>query len=123
MLPGAGFLYVPRIVEFDNRRAVLHCRGDEDRATQGARRTGFTRAIKAERDVVVDLSELVFADSSLMLDLAALARRLRKRELAVRLRAPQPQILKLLELTGVKNLPGIVLERGVVVERREPLLA
>ena len=35
------------------------------------------RAIRAQTDVVVDLSELVFADASLMVDLAMLARRLR----------------------------------------------
>jgi hypothetical protein len=52
-----------------------------------------------------------------MLDLAALARRLRACERTVRLWAPQPQILKLIELTGVHRLPGISLER------RLPILA
>ncbi|MEO8969535.1 MAG: hypothetical protein ABI427_18630, partial [Solirubrobacteraceae bacterium] len=56
---------------------TLRCRGDEDRNTQGGRRRALTRAIRAQGDVVIDLTELVFADSSLMLDFAVLARRLR----------------------------------------------
>jgi anti-anti-sigma regulatory factor len=61
---------------------------------------------------VVDLSELSFADSSLMLDLAALARRLRHAGRTLRLTRPQPQILRLIELVGLDRLPGIELEPG-----------
>src|ERR1700755_3433897 len=79
------------IVDFDDTAATLRCCGDEDRSTQGIRRPALVRAIRAETDVVVDLSELVFADSSVMLDLAVLARRLRVRGRMVRLRGAQPQ--------------------------------
>lgn len=65
------------------------------------------RAIHAERDVVVDLSELVFADASLMLDFAMLARRLRARGRAVLLRGAQPQIRTLIELVGLHRLAGV----------------
>jgi anti-anti-sigma regulatory factor len=60
--------------------------------------------------VVVDLSELVFADSSLMLDFAMLARRLRAQGRAIRLRGAQPQVRKLIEIMGLHRLPGIKLE-------------
>jgi anti-anti-sigma regulatory factor len=60
--------------------------------------------------VVVDLSELSFADSSLMIDLALLARRLRVRGRAVWLRGAQPQIVTLIELMGLHRLPGVRLE-------------
>ena len=86
------------IVDYEPQPAVLHCRGDEDRATQSLRRQAFARALTSARDVVVDLSELSFADSSLMLDLAALARRLRHAGRTLRLTSPQPQILRLIEL-------------------------
>jgi anti-anti-sigma regulatory factor len=56
------------------------------------------------------LSELAFADTSLMLDLATLARRLRRRGRAVRLRGPQPQIMALIELVGLQRLPGVTVE-------------
>ena len=59
---------------------------------------------------MVDLSELVFADSSLMLDLAVLSRRLRTRGRALRLHGAQPQIRTLIEMVGLHRLPGITLE-------------
>jgi hypothetical protein len=52
----------------------------------------------------------VFADPSLMLDLAMLARRLRVRGAAILLRGAQPQILTLIELMGMHRLPGVRLE-------------
>jgi anti-anti-sigma regulatory factor len=60
--------------------------------------------------VVVDLSELVFADTSLMLDLAMLARRLRVRGSAVLIRGARPHIRKLIEMMGMHKLPGVRLE-------------
>jgi anti-anti-sigma regulatory factor len=60
--------------------------------------------------VVVDLSELEFADSSLMVDLAVLARRLRARGRTTRLRGAQPQIVALIELVGLHRMPGVRLE-------------
>jgi anti-anti-sigma factor len=89
----------------------LRCRGDEDRATQGCRRQALARAIRAHTDVVVDLRELSFADSSLMLDLAVLARRLRAEGRAIRLRGAQPQIATLIDMVGLHRLPGVKMER------------
>lgn len=63
--------------------------------------------------MTVDLRQLAFADASVMLDLAALARRLRARGATVRLRSPQPQIMALIELTGLSRLSGIQLEAPV----------
>lgn len=95
---------------------VLRCAGDEDRSTQGGRRRAITRALRAQTDVTVDLSELCFADVSLMLDLAMLARRLRRHGRAIRLRRPQPQIRALIEGVGIHKLPGVVLD-GPAPER------
>jgi anti-anti-sigma regulatory factor len=52
----------------------------------------------------------VFADTSLMLDLAMLARRLRARGRALLIRGPQPHIRTLIEMMGVHKLPGVRLE-------------
>ena len=99
------------IVAFHQQRegagAVLRCVGDEDRVTQGRRRRALARAIAAEVDVIVDLSELVFADTSLMMDLAMLSRRLRRCGRALWIRGPQPQIRTLIELVGLHRLPGV----------------
>jgi anti-anti-sigma regulatory factor len=77
-------------------------------ATQGLRRGAFARAVKATGDVVVDLSQLVFADASLTFDLAILAQRLRQQGRRLLLRDPQPQIVKLFELVGLNSQPGVV---------------
>ncbi len=70
------------------------------------------RAIRAQRDVVVDLTELAFADPSLMVDLAMVARRLRNCGRSILLRGAQPQVLTLIELVGLHRLPGVRLERS-----------
>ena len=70
----------------------------------------MTRAIRAQADVIVDLSELVFADASLMLDLAMLARRLRAHDRGIRLHGAQPQIRTLIERMGLNRLPGVLLD-------------
>jgi len=57
---------------------------------------------------VVDLTELEFADPSFMVDLAMVARRLRKRGRKMLLRGAQPQIRRLIELVGLDRLPGVL---------------
>jgi anti-anti-sigma factor len=97
----------PRIVSFDEHRGVLRVTGDEDRATSGGRRRPISAALRATRDVIVDLSELSFADSSLMIDLAVLAQRLRAHGGTLLLRDPQPHVRRLIELFGLDRLPSV----------------
>jgi anti-anti-sigma factor len=84
--------------------------GEEDRLTCGCRRRALSLAIKARHDVVVDLRGLSFADSSLMVDLAVLARRLRLNGRELCLRGAQPQIQRLIELMGLHRLPAVALD-------------
>ena len=65
------------------------------------------RALRAQSDVTVDMSQLVFADPSLMVDLAMLARRLRRHQRDLVLRRPQPQVRQLIEMVGLHRLDGI----------------
>jgi anti-anti-sigma regulatory factor len=58
---------------------------------------------------MVDLSDLHFADSSLMIDLACLAQRLRAHGGTLLLRSPQPQIRTLIETMGLDRLPAVTL--------------
>jgi len=67
----------------------------------------LSRALTAETDVTVDLTELVWADTSLMLDLMMVARRLRHAGAGIILRGAQPQIQRLIELVGLDRLPGV----------------
>jgi anti-anti-sigma factor len=98
------------IVSFDAQEAVLFVAGDEDRTTSGRRRRPLSCALRASRDVVVDVSELVFADSSLIVDLAVLAQRLRAQGRRLGVRAPQPQIQRLIEMVGLHRMPAVAIE-------------
>jgi len=98
------------IVTFDEQQGILRVAGDEVRVTSGRRRRPLSAALKAGRDVIVDLSELHFADSSLMVDLAVLAQRLRAEGRKLLLRAPQPHIQVLIELMGLHRLPAVALD-------------
>jgi anti-anti-sigma factor len=97
----------PPIVSFDEQLGVLRVTGDEDRTTSGSRRRPISTALKATRDVIVDLSELNFADPSLMIDLACLAQRLRAHGQTLSLRHPQPHIKQLIELVGLNRQPSV----------------
>ena len=87
---------------------MLRCCGDEDIATQGCRRAAMSRALAARTDVIVDLGDLTFADSSLMLDLAIVARRLRFAGRRLHMRNAQPQVWRVIQMVGVHRLPGVV---------------
>ena len=70
----------------------------------------MVRALLAQSNVTVDLSELAFADSSVMLDLAVLARRLRAHGREILVRGAQPQVLALIKHVGLHRLPAIRFE-------------
>ena len=59
--------------------------------------------------MLVDLSQLAFADPSLMLDLAMLARRLRKAGWQLLLQGAQPDIRALIEHVGLHRLSGVLI--------------
>jgi anti-anti-sigma regulatory factor len=60
--------------------------------------------------VIVDLSELTFADASLMIDLACLAQRLRAQGRMLWLNGAQPNIRTLIETVGLHRLPAVQLD-------------
>jgi anti-anti-sigma factor len=95
------------LVRFEQRPALLRCSGDEDRTTQSLRRQALSQALSAPTDLTVDLSDLGFADTSLMLDLMMVAGRLRQAGRAMRLCGAQPQIQRLIELVGLHRLAGV----------------
>ena len=86
---------------------MLRVTGDEDRMTSGRRRRALSAALRATRDVIVDLSELTFADSSLIVDLACLAQRLRAQGRTLWLAGAQPPIRRLIESVGLDRLPAV----------------
>jgi anti-anti-sigma regulatory factor len=95
------------IVTYEDNPPTLRCYGAEDRSTQSLRRQALSQALGAPADVTVDLTELGFADPSLMLDLVMVARRLRKAGRELTLRDAQPDISVLIEYVGLHRLPGV----------------
>jgi anti-anti-sigma factor len=98
---------VANIVAYEDTPPVLRVSGDEDRNTQGQRRTALSRAFAAKDDLRVDLSGLRFADPTLMVDLAMVARRLRSAGRRLILLGAQPHILALIEMVGLHRMDGI----------------
>jgi anti-anti-sigma factor len=101
---------VPGIVHFDDHLAILRIAGEEDRNTSGSRRRPLSTALKSTRDVIVDLSELRFADLSLIVDLACLAQRLRAQGRTLWLSGAQPEVRRLIETVGLHHLPAVRLD-------------
>ena len=60
--------------------------------------------------MIVDLSDLRFADTSVMIDLAVLAQRLRAQGRMLWLNGAQPNIRTLIETVGLHRLPGVRLD-------------
>ena len=56
------------------------------------------------------MRELTFADSSFMLDVAIVARRLRRTGRLMLVRSPQPQVWRVIEMVGLHRLPGVIVE-------------
>lgn len=89
---------------------MLRVSGDEDRSTQSRRRRAMSRALAVKTDLMVDLSGLAFADASVMVDLAMIARRLRRAGQQVVVRGAAPQIVALIEHVGLHRMPGVRVE-------------
>src|SRR3954452_17897896 len=102
--------YRRAMVAYEPQPPTLRCAGDEDRSTQGMRRPALSQALRSDEDVVADCSKLEFADPSLMVDLAMVARRLQEHGRGLVFRGAQPQILTLIQLVGVERLPGVSVE-------------
>jgi anti-anti-sigma regulatory factor len=64
-------------------------------------------ALKSTRDVIVDLSDLRFADASLLVDLACLAQRLRAQGRTLWLSGAQPNIRTMIETMGLHRMPAV----------------
>ena len=60
--------------------------------------------------MIVDLRDLAFADPSLMVDFAMVARRLREHGRTILLFGAQPQIQALIETVGLHRIAGVRVE-------------
>lgn len=70
----------------------------------------MSRALAVKDDLLVDLSGLSFADASVIVDLAMVARRLRHAGRRMLVRGAAPQIATLIEVVGLHRMPGVTVE-------------
>jgi anti-anti-sigma regulatory factor len=84
------------------------------------RRPALSRALHAGGTLLVDVHGLVFADPSLMVDIAMVARRVRQAGGVVRIRGAQPQIMRLIEIVGLHRLPGVIVDQAPLPDRPAP---
>jgi anti-anti-sigma factor len=95
------------VVDDDEDILVLH--GEFDMAQTAVFAASAAPWVEGVRsaDLILDLADLSFVDSSAIRALLQLAKALGPRRL--RLRAPQPMVRKVLELTSLTDCPNIEL--------------
>jgi anti-sigma B factor antagonist len=86
-----------------NGRAIVFVRGDIDMASSQAFRDALLTAQRGAPDVMVDLSEVLFIDSTGINALIQAYRRAPDRG-SLRLVSPRPAVRRVFEITGVSEL-------------------
>ncbi|MEV0148254.1 MULTISPECIES: STAS domain-containing protein [unclassified Nonomuraea] len=88
---------------------VVHLTGEIDIFTGEALRRRLLRALPYEGGrLVVDVSSVSFCDASGLAVLVDMQRRARQRGVTLALRAPRPQLSRLLRITGLERAFTIV---------------
>ncbi len=104
--------------EFENARVVT-LRGEWDVANREQLREAL-QALGAERDVLVDLREASFFDSTALAELIALYKRLNAEGRRLEALVGGSNMRRLLELTSLDGLIGIAPERAKYLNDRLP---
>jgi anti-sigma B factor antagonist len=92
----------------NDSKAVVAVRGELDVSTAPRLKETLGQLIdKGVRDLTLDLTDLVFIDSNGLHALVASLKRLRERDGTLRLRAPRPNVRKVLEIVGLTEVVPI----------------
>lgn len=102
--------------------AVVELRGELDVSTAARLPTAVTELLESGvSQVVLDLSGLSFVDSTGLSTLVGLHNELRRRARSLQLIHPQPQALKVMEITGLLQVLDCRTEPDHVVVAQEHL--
>jgi anti-sigma B factor antagonist len=110
-VPRAGVGELRIVVESDGGRPVVRLVGELDLAAAGDVRSSLTGLLGGGTDVVVDLAELTFIDSSGMAVLLVANRLAHERGHNFTLRRPAPNVARALSIGGIDQV--------ISVERQE----
>jgi anti-sigma B factor antagonist len=91
----------------DRGRLVVSAYGELDFVSCGELEETLTRLIRAGDEVVLDVAAVPFVDSTGIAALVTAARRAREAGSSFRVTNPQPQAMRMFELTGVAELLGV----------------
>ena len=91
-------------VEQDNQRATVHLAGELDYASAATGHLALARAGASTREIVLDLSRVVFVDASGVRFLLSAQRRARAADRRLTVRRPSRSVRRMLDLTGARPL-------------------
>lgn len=95
------------IIEVRAEDGVCFVSGELDLASADAFERAVERAIDPARELVLDLSDLTFVDSTGLRSIARLASGARR---GIVLRHPRPIVMKVLQIVRMQDLPGLRIE-------------
>jgi anti-sigma B factor antagonist len=98
-------------VTTDESRTVLRVSGEIDLATAGLLRDSVRGHLTPNAQVVLDVAEVTFCDSTGLGAILGLVRLAREAKGSLTLRSPGPRLDQLLKVTGVEHVVDV--ERGV----------
>ncbi len=92
-------------VESDESQALVQVKGEVDVATAPVLEQRLSELVESGvREIILDVAELTFVDTTGLATLVRTAQRLGPAEGRLRLRAPRPNVRKTLEITGLDQL-------------------
>ena len=95
-------------LEYSAEGSVLKLTGELDLATSGQLLEAYEAWVPVDGGLVLDLTDLTFADSSGLQAMLDIAKRIAPKPLI--LRQPPAAFRKLLEVTGIENMSGLLVE-------------
>ncbi len=110
------------VVRTGERAVVVILTGEHDLASAPALKDRLTACVEESDLVVVDLSEVLFLDSSIIAALAFADRAARKSDKHVRLQiGSAPFVRRVLEISGLLQVLDCVVTREAALEPRAPI--
>jgi anti-anti-sigma factor len=91
-------------VEQDDERVTVHLAGELDYVSAATGQVAFARAGARAKEIVLDLSRVVFVDASGVRFLLSAQRRARAADRRLIVRRPSRSVRRTLELTGARPL-------------------
>jgi anti-sigma B factor antagonist len=101
---------------------VLTLQGDLDAAACDQLRAVFDELLAADSHAVIDMTDVVFIDSSGLGAIVGGARRMRERGGEILLAGPRPAVARVLRMTGIDRVLPVAADRADATLRMDELV-